>query len=446
MSRPAIARDLALSPATVGQLTRRLIDQGIVQLLEHEPSTGGRPGQLVGLVGDAARALGVNIGRSTVAFVDVRLDGQVLSWQAHEFDPSRRDAVARLALELQDLVKENDGDDAPLLGVGVCVPGVVDRPDLGNVHAPGLGWDDVALGRHLQGVLAVPVLVENGVKALAFSELLYGQGRAHHDFVMVTVGGGAGFAAVSSQVVQRGALGAAGEIGHVIVDPDGPPCTCGRSGCLEAFVGEAGLVRAGRAAGLLTEDEGLGRLAELADARHDRALAVYHRAAAALGHFSAGLVTAYDPEVLIVGGQGTHAWRHWDGAFRQGLRQHLPLTWRDVPVLVEPWDETSWARAAAAVVLVTPFDQHAVAGRQRRQVLARLQKRVGGRSPRGGTIDFPMPRLGLNRAEEEAPALRGPLLRGPVRRATPRPQTDDGGRWPLRTPAARLRFEPGLVS
>jgi predicted NBD/HSP70 family sugar kinase len=371
MSRASIARELGLSPAAVGQVIGRLIKQRLVEELDFGPSTGGRPGHRLGLVGDAGSAVGAKITLDNLTMVKVRLDGHVMASAVEHIDAQEPFVVDRYGTYLQDFAQT---EDVPLLGVGICVPGIVDRPDLGNVDVRALGWGHVPLGGHLRAMLGVPILVENGVKALAFGECLYGLGRTRETFAVVTIGRGVGFAWVTDGTVRRGPHGSAGEIGHVVVDSRGPICTCGNRGCLEAFAGEDGLVTAGRTSGVLGADEGLDRLAALADAGDRRAVAVYKRAARALASFLAGVLAVLDPEVLLVAGEGTIAWRHWEEPFLVTLRDQTPEWARTVPVEIDSWEDTTWAQGAAAMVLATPFDESPVAGTQRQQVLARLNQ------------------------------------------------------------------------
>jgi predicted NBD/HSP70 family sugar kinase len=372
-SRAAMARELDVNPATITQVTKRLIDQGVLEALDHAPSSGGRPGQRLGLVGTAGRALGVKVANDHVAIVDMRLDGQVVSARTEPFDAVGPNAAMRLALHLQPLVKEGG---VPLLGIGVAVPGVVNRPDVGEVNAKVLGWSSIHLGRHLRGALGVPIIVENDVNSLAVAERLYGQGRAHPDFVVVTVGRGIGFATVSDGSLRRGATGGAGEIGHVVVQPSGPLCACGSRGCLEAVIGADGLVEAGIKAGVLSRGQGLGRLEDLADRGRAEAVEIYARAGEQLARVLAAPLAVTEPVVILVAGEGTAAWRHWENSFRSTLRELLPAM-APIAVEVSSWDDTSWARGAAAIVLATPFDQNSLAGRQRHLVLARLHGDLG---------------------------------------------------------------------
>jgi predicted NBD/HSP70 family sugar kinase len=368
-SRVVMARDLELSPATVSQVTKRLIERGVLEPLDFEPSIGGRPAQLLGLVATAGHAVGVKVAADHLALVDVRLDGQVTDSRTEPFDVLAPDAIARLAASLRSFV---DKSKSPLLGIGVGVPGIVKRPDLGSVDAAVLGWVDVAVGRQLRNELDTPILVENDVKALAIAERLYGRGRTRRNFIVVTIGRGVGFASVSEGMLRRGAGGGAGEIAHAVLSSTGPVCACGNRGCLEAFVGADGLVTAGRVAGVLRGNEGLEHLVDLADQGGREACDVFARAGRRLARAIATTVAALDPEVVLVAGEGTASWRHWDGPFRSTLARSLPASMRELPVEVDSWDDTSWARGAAAIVLATPFDRHALAGRQRRHVLARL--------------------------------------------------------------------------
>ncbi|MET7330185.1 ROK family transcriptional regulator [Nonomuraea sp. NPDC005650] len=371
LSRSEIARRLDLSPATVTQLTRELMGHGMLEELDLKPSRGGRPAVRLGLVGSAGRALGVKVTADHLVLVDVRLDGEVLGSWERPFDPAAPDALDSLAGAISSVVAESSADERtpPLLGVGVGVPGSVDDQAAGTVNAPTLGWQAMAVGDWLRRRLELPVLVENDVNALAAAERLYGRGRTHRDFLVVTIGRGVGAAIVADGRVYRGARGGAGEFGHLPVDPGGPVCGCGARGCLEAYVGAAGLVAAARAKNVHLDLPALGRAAAGGEAG---AREVFAEAGAILGRATAGLINVVDPEVVVVLGEGTADWPFWRASFDAALRAQLYPGRRDISVEVESWDDTSWAQGAAALVLATPFDAAGAAGEQGRLVRARL--------------------------------------------------------------------------
>jgi predicted NBD/HSP70 family sugar kinase len=368
-SRATIARELDLSPGLVSQVTRRLIQQGVVEPLYYAPSDGGRPGQLLGLVGDAGRAVGLKLAADHLVMVNVQLDGQVVASRTESFDALAPDAIDRLLSSLRTFL----GDEGEkLLGVGVCVPGVVGRPDVGDVDADVLGWRKMPLGSQLRREIRAPVLIENDVKAFAVAERLYGRGRRRKNFVVVTVGRGVGFACVTNGVLMRGSEGGAGELAHVVTSANGPPCACGQRGCLEAYIGADGLVASAQGSGVLGPGDGFGRLSELADQGEAGAREVFAQAGQRLAQALSPAIAALNPEVVLIAGEGTHWWQHWDTAFRNSLARRLPRWMRATPIEVDQWEEWSWAQGAAAIVLATPFDRNALAGRQRSQVLARL--------------------------------------------------------------------------
>jgi predicted NBD/HSP70 family sugar kinase/biotin operon repressor len=321
LSRAELARRLELSPATVTQVTRRLIADGMLEELERVPSRGGRPAQLLGIAGDAGRAIGVKIFADNAVAVDVRLDGELLEERQIPIDAAAPHCLDTVAALLSALTSRGPR----LLGVGIGVPGVVDSPGSGVVEAPALGWTGRAVGAYLRTLLELPVLVDNDVNTLAVAERLYGRGRAYRDFLVVTIGRGVGLAIVMRGVLQRGSSGGAGGLGHLPV-AEGPRCACGNQGCLEAVIGE----RARRGD--------------------------FAAASVVLGRAVAGVVNILDPAAVLILGEGTVYWDLWRPGFDESFAAHLFRPHRHIPVLVDPWDDSRWAQGAAALVLGTPFD------------------------------------------------------------------------------------------
>jgi predicted NBD/HSP70 family sugar kinase len=260
-----------------------------------------------------------------------------------------------------------------LLGIGVGIPGAVDSQASGIVEAPTLGWADAHVGPVLRAALGVPVLVENDVNTLAVAERLYGTGRHHGSYVVVTIGRGIGCGIVVDGEVYRGAGGGAGEIGHIPVTVDGPVCGCGNTGCLEAHVGDDALLRTARERGLVDPDGALADLLDAARAGSAEAVAVYREAGEVLGRGLAGVVHTVDPEVVVLSGEGIDAWEFWEPGFETAFRRSLMPARRSLPFVVEPWTEDKWALGAAALVLASPFDASGAGGDQGRLVRARLR-------------------------------------------------------------------------
>lgn len=355
ISRAEIARRLLLSAATVTEVTRDLVADGLIRVVDQAPSNGGRPGLLLGLVADAAHALGVKIAPDHLAIVRVNLDGEVLDRSEEPFDALAPDAVEQLAGRLRGAIERVAG--ARLLGIGLGVAGIVDTR--GMVEAPILGWRHVALGPTLREQLGLPVLVDNDVNTLAVAERLYGRGREVEHFLTVTIGRGVGLGVVVGGDLYRGARGGAGEFGHVTVVADGPRCTCGKHGCLEALVADPALVRQAIEAGVVQPDSsisaGIEQLRALADAGDPEARRIFAQAGAVLGRAVAGLINVLSPQLVLVSGEGTSAWSHLSGPFEDEVAGGTFAPLRGVAIEVDPWDDAKWARGAAALVLRATF-------------------------------------------------------------------------------------------
>ena len=369
-SRADLARALDVSPALMTQLTKDLITEGLLVELEHSPSQGGRPARMLGLVSSAGRAIGVKVVADHVAFVEVGIDGSMVRSASEPFDAASTTFLGELVTLLRRFIA--GGGSAPLLGIGVGVPGSVDRQGNGLVDSTQLGWSQVPLGETLRRELALPVLVENNVNALAVAERLYGVGRQHDNFLVITIGTGVGAGTVVDGVVLRGAGGGSGEIGHIPVADAGPLCTCGNHGCLESYIGEAALVRIARERGVIGEQSGIHALRAAADAEDAGATRIFSEAGHLLGRTLAGIIHTLDPAIVIVLGEGTVSWRHWSYGFEPALRSSLIPSRRGIGIAVETWQDESWAQGAAALVLATPFDSDDVAGDQGRLVRERL--------------------------------------------------------------------------
>lgn len=369
LSRADLAREIGISPATVTQVVRRLLAQGMIEELSHEPSTGGRPPQLLGVVAGAGCAVGVKVAADHLALVKSRLDGSISDTQTIGFDAVGTEAPARLADALRPILRRPGTE--PLLGLGVCVPGIVDTPHSGRVDSPVLDWNGLELGRQLREAFDLPVLVENDVKALAVAEQLFGRGRHHRNFVVLTIGRGIGAAVVADGEVVRGAHGSAGEIGHLSVGNASEKCLCGRTGCVEALISERALLHKAAQAGVIDPRSGIRHLYEQARLQKPAALDLFTDAGRLLARTVGGLIASVDPELVIILGEGVAGWFYWHKAFTAELSSMLPPPMSAVPVEVEDWEDDRWAQGAAALVLAIPF-LGATAGPQTAEVLARL--------------------------------------------------------------------------
>lgn len=305
LTRAQLTQRLHLSRSTVGALVSDLEDLGLVEEVVPNGGTGvGRPSHLVAPRPGGPFAVGVDIDVAHVTVAAVGLGGAIL---ARRVVPTGGAAVAedvaRLIGEAVPALQDSLGPGARPCGLGVSVPGTVDRRT-GHVRvAPNLAWQDVQLGSLLAAVLPpeLPVVLGNDADLAVLAEHQRGSARGCDDvvFVMGRIGVGAGI--IAGGVPMRGRTGNAGEIGHNVLDPAGPRCHCGKRGCIETYVGEVALLElAGRP--LPRTDRAVNELFADARAGEPRAVAAIRGAGEPLGRAIAHLLNILNPERVVLGG------------------------------------------------------------------------------------------------------------------------------------------------
>ncbi|MEU5141022.1 ROK family transcriptional regulator [Streptomyces sp. NPDC021139] len=339
ISRLELAERTGLTPQAVSKITARLREDGLAAEAGRRASTGGKPRTVLRLVPEAGHALGVHLDRDELRAVLVDLDGAVVGERRRALDLGAGaeavvEGVARAAGELvSDALRSSDralADVPGLLGLGVALPGPLDHVR-GVLHrVTGFPeWDGFPLRDALARRLGVPVVVDKDTNAAALGLAVGGAGGDSRSFAYLHLGTGLGAGLVIGGGVHRGARTGAGEFGHQVIQLDGPPCTCGARGCIEALclgaVARGDLAEAARVLGA-----GVANLAGLLDI--DLVLLGGRTVAAAPEAFVRGVGAVLDARARREGGQ--------DGA---------------VPVRVAPGGTRGVAEGAAQLLLAPLF-------------------------------------------------------------------------------------------
>ncbi len=308
LSRQELGRDLGLSAGSISNVVAELVAEALVEEAGAVDSDGGRPRTLLKVTAGPARLAGVDIGETRVRVGLFDLDLTELAVCEQPLSDSGHDVehVVRLVLDgLADVVGSTGTDPGRVLGVGVGVPGIVERGSGCDavVHGQTIGWDAVPLGALLAAGTDLPLHVENGAKTLGQAEMWFGGGRGARDAVIALIGSGVGACVVVDGRLYDGAASSAGEWGHTTLAVGGRRCRCGARGHLEAYVGaEAVLDRWGGAPAGATEEAGLAALLHRDAAGDPPARAVLAETAEYLGAGIADLVNLFNPERILLGG------------------------------------------------------------------------------------------------------------------------------------------------
>ncbi|GAB3735056.1 ROK family protein [Nocardiopsis nanhaiensis] len=352
-NRSEIARTTGLSRPSVALRVTELMNHGLVTEGTRAVSSGGRPPTLLEFNASSGLILtgALGMARSQAAVCD--LDGRVLLRTPGSPDMEQGpDATVPWLLDTwADQVAELGRSPEDARGVGIGLPGTVefhtgraeDRPFLGK-------WAGVALAPMIAERFPAPVTVDNDVNVMALGEHIAG-GHGHTDdmvFVKVSTGIGAGL--VSGGNLLRGALGAAGELGHTPVrEGGGLPCRCGNTDCLEAVVGGRRLLMSAAEQG--REVSGLKELVALAKEGDPVAVTLVRGAGRRLGEALAGAVNLLNPEVIVLGGDLSEAYDHLVAGVREVIfQQCTALATRQLRIVSSTlWDDAG-VRGCAAMV------------------------------------------------------------------------------------------------
>jgi len=316
-SRSQLAHDLGVSRAAITGLVNDLLERQVLREIGSRSSNGGRRSVMLDLNPQAGRLIGIDIGATHLTLVVTDLAAHVLGevespWPIERGPEACLQQVDRL---VRDLQRRTGGRQEPALRVlAAGVPGPVSEGQ-GLVTAPPImpGWDGFPIRERMQALWGKPVKLLNDADLGALGEWAFGAARGMQDMVYIKVGTGIGAGFLLGGQVYIGASGAAGEIGHITLDPEGPVCTCGNRGCLEAMAGGAALarravqaIRTGTAS-VLAQHTPLESLTarDIAEAAHrgdHMSQQLLADAGRLIGISAATLVNLVNPQMVVVGG------------------------------------------------------------------------------------------------------------------------------------------------
>lgn len=364
LSRAGVAATTHMTRSTASRLVDELVAGGLLTELARPAGSGpGRPATPLGVARGTVAALGLQVNAGFLAAQVVDLSGATLAARVVAGDfvgSSPSQVLARLA----DLAREVSAQAAPaprFVGARVALPGLVTSdPGTTLLRAPNLGWSDLDVAAGLGPLLTpagetIPVRLGNEADLAALTVATTAPGRPGPvaDFVYLSGEIGIGGAIVLDGAVMSGRHGWAGEIGHVCVDPDGPACRCGSTGCLEQYAGRRALLRA---AGMPHATP--AELVEAVRAGDATARAALGAATRALGVALAGVVNVLDVPTIVLGGHLGQLADVLEDDLRDLLATRILSAGWVPPAIASATDPTAGARGAAlrelASVLAEP--------------------------------------------------------------------------------------------
>ncbi len=341
-----ITRETGLAAGTVSTIVRELAAAEVVSTV----AGSGRRGTTVRLARGAGLVAGVDFGHSHVAVALAEMSGAVLAEERRPLSPGHQhtEGLETARAMLEKLLDSLGADHAAVRNIGMGLPAPLSNNIvMSSAILP--GWVGVNARDEASRVLGAEVLIENDANLGALAEHRYGHGRGHPNVVFVKVSSGVGAGLILDNQLFRGAAGTSGEIGHLTLDDQGPLCRCGSRGCLEAYAAT------GTALAMMADQmpgAGVDAIIEAAQQGNVSALRVFEDAGLHLGWGLATVTNLLNPDVILVGGDMSHAGELLLESARLGLRRHVLAGTASTPVLVAALGD----RASMVGALVLAID------------------------------------------------------------------------------------------
>jgi len=363
ISRIDISRATGLSQAAITGITSDLIKEGLIVEKEAGKYAGGRRPVLLAINPEGSHVMGVSIKKRDISVAIINFQAEVKAFYMIPLDEdyySPDQLVGKITQAVQACIWESNFSKDRISGIGVSIPALVDSVSGLVCNMPNYDWVDVDMRGMLQECINHRVYIDNDTNNLAIAEHWFGEGRGLNDFLVVSIESGVGAGCVVNGQLMRGHSGLAGEIGHLVIDPEGPVIKNLRRGSVNAYVGIDAVLRdvekipgyrnwkAKKKGRFLFEDV----LEQIKEGNPD-VLNIYKRAGRVMGIGIVNLTRIFNPEKIIIAGKGVRAGDALFKSMLEVIENREPDIFGGIrtQVVIKPWANEDWARGAGTLVL-----------------------------------------------------------------------------------------------
>ncbi len=363
ITRGEISELTGLSASQISRITGSLLQQGLLTVEERIIQGEGRPIEVLALSSKRHFVIGLDVGGlgQDVIIADLRGEIVCANSGSESLSGDRSEIVDYLREFVDSTLRRANIDETSVLGLGVGFRAVVD-PVTGTIsagletpqHTP--SWSNFSVRAELARLFPWKrIVIDDTVRALAAAERRLGNAQGVGDFVFVLADSGIGAAFMINGRPYIGARHLAGEIGHVTIDPEGPTCGCGRSGCVEAFASTSAMLRAGRAE-MGNPHLTIVQLIEAAARGNDCCRTILFDGGTALGKAIAILLNLLSPSIVVIGGEATKSDAYVRAAKAQAIAETIPQLRDSARIVTSAHRPYFGAAGAASMVLDGIFE------------------------------------------------------------------------------------------
>ena len=367
ISKREICKISHLGWATVSKFVGKLLKNRFIKEVGKGKSLGGRCPKLFALDKESLFILGLDFELSTLTGIVVNLEPKVI------FRVKKREHVPRNKIEMQKVISKTLKEifsksgipSQKIIGIGIGVPAFLHGDNTKEKKGDTTSYSIKALElidtNYLENKFSIPVFVDHNIRAMALSEKWFGKGMGENNLLFLSIRSGVGMVIYINGELYRGVKGIAGEVGHIVIDKNGPRCQCGKKGCLEVYVGkrriveqvksqlkERGINRLGRK---LLEDIELDNVFEGARNGEETCLRVLDEVAEYIGIVIANLINILNLPLVIIGGDIARGADVLEKGISRAISQHALYASREGMKLVFSDSERSEGAMGAATII-----------------------------------------------------------------------------------------------
>ena len=296
ISQHEICQGTKIRPATVINILNGLKKEKYIREIGLGKSTGGRPPHLLELNPKARYVIGIHFDGIRIRGVLTDLKGEIIYKTEANDEITKENVISLFSKVIDELIKKF-GKKKKILGIGLGVPGLVDRDrGIGLLYANFSWWKDIPFKDSLEKIFSLEVEIENDTRALTLAEKWYGQGKGIKNFLYIDIGPGIGLGTFLDNRLYKGGGGKAGEFGHTTIAMDGTLCSCGRRGCLEAMASSTALQK--EMGNIFLEE-----IIDRAGSGDPNALQAFSKIGRFLGVGIVNIINIFNPSLIILGGE-----------------------------------------------------------------------------------------------------------------------------------------------
>ena len=371
ISRTRISEITDLGLSTISNIVADLIKKELIYETGEEESSGGRRAILLEFNCNDRFVLGIKIGLDGIIVGLVNMKSKILDqyFIACPIKSNEEMVLGILINAMRDLISKNHIKTEKIIGCGIGVSGLVNQKEGILVFSKILGWKKIRLKEFLEKEFNFPIFVDKDVNVLTLAEKRFGAGKKINNFICITIGKGVGAGIVIKGEIYHGSYGGAGDFGHIIIDKDGPLCYCGKRGCLETFTSDQFIINKAKEALSNQQDtmikDFIKKKKDLDSISADTVLKaaqkgdivsknIFQEVGKNLAMGIVNLISLFDPELIVIGGEGANAGELIFSTMRKVIRDNFPFNEEINIVPLQP-GEKGWIIGAAELVLSEVF-------------------------------------------------------------------------------------------